>query len=656
MDVASKEHLINKADLTVGNRTIQQQKVGPMQLPIADCAVISNGPFGKTGTVIALGEQPIKGLVNNEAGIRMSIGEALTNIWAPVKSLSDLSFSATWQWACGQPGEDARLYQAVATAKDCLIKLLTRIGVGKDSLSMTLREVESDGTLHPVLAPGTVQMVAFGPCYDINKVITPDIKEPGKSQLMFIDLGQGRQRLGGSALLRVHEQIGDESPDLDDPNFFLRAFMARQKLIERGLILAGHDRSDGALITCVAEMAFAGNCGLNLNLYSRRLGSGTCDSLLFNEELGFVFEFLPKDYKIIKGILRRAGISKYCHVIGKTTTDGRIRINYNRRNVLDDEMIILRDLWRQTSFHLDESLDIEEERNNTYSRSNPHYFLSFEPKSTSRSVMLNLSKPKVAILQEAGTNGDRDAAETCQLAGFKVVDICKSDIAAGKETLKDMQFVILPGGFSFRDTLDAGKGGAGVFKFNPRAAEELTAFIERDDTLMFGPCNGDQEMALLGLLPYPGIPTEKLPRFIHNKSGRFEHRQVSVRILPNSNSVFFKDMENSILGIIVSHSEGRFYCPDEEIFNQIMVKGLAPIRYVNDRGAITEDYPFNPNGSRDGIAGLSSLNGRILAMMPHPERLPLNNLWPWQPLAWKNLKASPWLKMFQNAREWCKQS
>ena len=660
LDVGSKEYLTHKADRTVGNRSVQQQEVGPFQLPIADCAVMSDGPFGKTGHVIALGEQPIKGLIDNAAGVRMSIGEAFTNvIWAPMNHLPDLNFSATWQWPCGEPGEDARLYQAVKAAQDCMVALLSRIGVGKDSLSMTLKETGSDGSLHPILAPGTVQMVAFGPCCDIDNIITPDFKRPGESELIFIDLAKGKQRLGASALLRVYEQIGDESPDLEDSDFFLRALMAVQELIKNGLILSGHDRSDGGLIGCVSEMAFAGNCGFKLMLKSEFLGSTNAINLLFNEELGLVLESLPEKRDSINKILLEAGIGDHCHIIGQTTDDYDISISYDHAVVLYDKMPELRAIWRETSFCLDKLQSnpstVDEECINTYLSRFPKYFLSFEPLPTPQSIMIKSTKPKVAILQEAGTNGDRDAAEACYLAGFTAVDICKNDLISGAATLTDCQFLILPGGFSFRDTLDAGKGGAGVFKFNERAADELAAFVAREDTLIFGPCNGCQELVLLGLLPYSGIPTEKLPRFINNKSGRFEHRQVAVMIMSDNNSVFLKDMAGSVLGAIVSHAQGCFYCPDDGLRRKIIKDGLAPVRYV-DVSLNSKRYPFNPNGSMDGIAGLSSLNGRILAMMPHPERLCLNNLWPWQPREWKDLKASPWLKMFQNAREWCEQS
>jgi len=664
VDVSSKEFLTQKADRTVGNRSARQQEVGPLQLPLADCAVMSNGPFGKTGNIISIGEQPIVGLVNNEAGIRMSIGEALTNVFgALMKSMSDLNFSATWQWPFTETGEETRLYSAVATARQCCIDLLTRIGVGKDSLSMILKQLEDDGTnIHSILAPGTVQMVAFGPCNDINKIITPDIQRPGETKLMFIDLAGGAKRLGGSALLRVYEQIGNEAPDFEYPEFFRKAFKAVQKLNRLGLILSGHDRSDGGLIGCTLEMAFAGNCGLNLNLRNSRLGKGSRDEILFNQELGWVFEFSPDDYNCIRDILRRHGLSEHCHVIGKTTSDKKINVYHNGKNVLSESMPKLRAIWRETSFRLDELQATPEavaaERKNTYNRTGPKYSLSFTPKKTPQSVMIKKIKPTVAILLEAGINGGRDAAEACYLAGFNVRNIHMTELISGTATLNDCQFMFMPGGFSFRDTLGAGKGGAGVFQFNPRAADQLSAFMDRENTCGLGICNGAQEMLLLGTAPWPGISTIERPRFIHNLSERFEHRLVTIKILRNNNSIYLKEMGGSILGVIISHGEGRFHCPDPKILEKILAEDLAPIRYADDQGhiAMDQDRPFNPNGSFLGVAGLSSRNGRFLATMTHFERLPLNNLYPWQPREWKNLKASPCLKVLQNAREWCEQS
>ncbi len=657
LDVCSKRFLTVKADRSVGNRSARQQEVGPLQLPLADCAVTADGPFDLTGMATAIGEQPIKGLIDHRAGARMSFGEVLTNIvWALVEDIRSLNFSCTWQWPCGHSGEDARLYQTVQAAAAFCKELRSRIPVGKDSLSMALKALEPDGTSHSIKAPGTVQMAAFGPCLDITKTVTPDLKEPGRSKLMLIDLAPGKQRLGASALLRVYKQIGDQAPDIDNPDLLIGAFQAIQELIRRGLILSGHDRSDGGLITCLLEMAFSGNCGLDLDFWDKRLGSSDPVELLFNEELGLVIEYQPQNYEKIHGVLRRHGLTGCCYVIGQSIKGETIKVRHNGATVLQESMPELRAIWQETSFRLDERQAtpeiVAEERRNTYRRLGPQYVLPFKPRPTTKSLMKRRSKSKVAILREAGINGDRDMAESFQLAGFEVWDIHATDLISGKITLDEFKGVANPGGFSFKDTLDAGKGAAGVIKFNPRAADQFAAFRDRNDTFFFGVCNGCQFMALLGIMPWAGIPTEKQPRFIRNLSERFESRWVTVRILP-SDSIFLQGMEDSVLGIAVAHREGRFHCPDQTILEQIIDQGLAPIRYVNDRGEIAEDYPFNPNGSPMGIAGLSALGGRFLAMMPHAERLPLNWLWPWQPREWKNLKASPWLKLFQNAREWC---
>jgi phosphoribosylformylglycinamidine synthase len=425
---------------------------------------MSDGPFGQTGNIIAIGEQPIKGLVNNEAGINMSVAESFTNaVWAPMENLSLLNLSATWQWPFGQPGESARLYEAVRAASRCVMRIASRIGVGKDSLSMTLKEIESDGTAHPILSPGTVQMTAFGPCDNINNVITPDIKMPGKSKLMFIDLAKGQQRLGGSALLRVYEQIGNESPDLEDPDFFIRALMAIQKLIHRGLILSGHDRSDGGLISCVLEMAFAGDCGVQLDLRSRYLGGDDWAKLLFNEELGLVIEFLPENYEIIRGVFRHFGVAECCHIIGKTYDFDAVDVFYNGNLILVERMSALRAVWRETSFQLDSLQSnpelVAEEREITREQDcYPKYRLSFIPRPTPKNVLARKKKPKAAVLLEAGANGDRDLAEAAYLAGFDPWDVHVNDLNEGKATLRDFQSLLLPGGFVFKDTFDAGKG------------------------------------------------------------------------------------------------------------------------------------------------------------------------------------------------------
>lgn len=654
--VASKHFLTRKVDRSVGGLVAKQQTVGPLQLTLADCAVVANGYIDLKGAALAIGEQPLIGLVNTIAGGRMSVAEALTNIvWALVEGFAAINFSATWQWPCNQPGEDARLYDTVKAVSDLCQRLGLRIPVGKDSVSMTAW-TKLDGQPHAIKAPGTVQIVACAPCADIRKVITPDIKSAGKSKLMFIDLAYGKQRLGGSALAQVFSQLGDEAPDVEDPELLRNGFMAVQELIKSGYILAGHDRSDGGLITCLLEMAFAGNCGFTVNLRGKSRSGNQAVNALFAEELGLVIEYLPHNEKAIKGILRRFGLNGCFHVIGATTASDTVKVKQNKRLVLTGSMKTLRLSWLRTGTKLDTlqtAPDFAKDSEQQMSAGLGLKFqLSFLPKPTPRLIIKSDLKHKVAVLRDEGANGHRELAAALFCAGFSPFDVTLADIAGQSVSLEGFRGLAIPGGFTYGDVLDAGKGMAGVMKFNPVINAELKSFFDRNDTFSIGICNGCQTLALLNCVPASGIDPKKQPRFVKNKSGIFESRFAMVKILP-SPSIFFKRMENSILGVWVAHGQGQCYWPDESIFAEAMDKNLAPLRFVDELGVITERYPFNPNGSRLGIAAICSSDGRHLALMPHPERLFLPWQWPYWPAAWRNIKHSPWLTLFQNARQWC---
>ncbi|HUU17974.1 MAG TPA: phosphoribosylformylglycinamidine synthase [Sedimentisphaerales bacterium] len=667
LKVGSKHFLTRKVDRSVGGLSVQQQTVGPLQLTLADCAVTARSFFGITGIAAAIGEQPIKGLVNTEAGGRMSLGESLTNlVWALIEDFTSVNFSATWQWPCKQPGEDARLHQTVEAATDLCKDLGLRIPVGKDSVSMTAWTAVK-GRKRPIKSPGTVQMISFAPCPDITKVITPDIKMPGKSVLIMLDLSGGKRRLGGSALAQVYEQIGDEAPDVENPHLLRKGFEAVQELIREGLVLSGHDVSEGGLITCLLEMAFAGNCGLDINLNNANIfGRHNVFASLFAEELGLVFETLPANLKHVDKILNAYGFNydKNTALLGKTTKSahgGKISIKYMEQTVLDADMRELRGMWQQTSYELDKlqanPACVEAERKASFARKGPHYELVFNPAPTPSEKMEAKNKPKVAILREVGTNGAREMAGAFFAAGFEPWDVTMADIANGRVSLKDFRGVAFSGGFSFADVLDAGKGWAGVIMFNDRIRDEFKDFIERLDTFSLGVCNGCQVMALLGWIPWQGIDIRQQPRFVRNESGIFESRFVTVKICP-SPSIFLREMEGSMLGVWVAHAEGRCLWPDQKIFSLAMSSSqeLAPIRFVDDDGKETEQYPFNPNGSNLGITGICSRDGRHLALMPHPERLFQIWQWPFWPSHWSGLKASPWLKLFQNSRQWCEKN
>jgi len=655
LSVGSKRFLVNKVDRSVTGLIARQQCCGPLQLTVSDVAVIAQSHFGTTGAACSIGEQPAKELIDPAAMARMSVTEALTNIvWAEVSGLGDIRCSGNWMWAPKLPGEGIRLYNAAIAMRDLMIKLGIAIDGGKDSLSMAARVTNADGTSETVKSPGTLVISAYVTCPDITKTVTPDLKMPGLGKLLFLDLSGGKNRLGGSALAQVFGQVGNASPDIEDAGLLKRGFNALQKMVGRRLILSGHDRSDGGLITTLLEMAFAGNCGIDVNLPTESMRSGDPLAALFSEEAGLVVEYLPENEEEIFEILNKADVPFFMG--GMSKREKRIKVSLGWTSVLDEDMCLLRDIWEETSHHLDllqrDPENIREERKNSYDRKGPQFVIPFVPKLTDPSLLRRSDKHRVAIIREEGSNGDREMASAFHLAGFEPWDVMMTDLLDGRITLDGFRGAVFVGGFSYADVLDSAKGWAASIRFNKKVWDQFERFYERSDTFSLGVCNGCQLMALLGWVPWRGIADELQPRFIHNRSGRFESRFSTVRIL-KSPSIMLQGMEGSSLGIWVAHGEGMAHFPDKAIYNESEF-GLAPVRYVDDSNDITESYPFNPNGSPAGIAGLCSPDGRHLAMMPHPERVVLPWQWGWMPEQMKkNLAASPWLRMFQNAREWC---
>jgi phosphoribosylformylglycinamidine synthase len=654
VSVGSKRFLTNKVDRSVTGLIARQQCTGPLQLTVSDVAVIAQSHFGLTGAAVSIGEQSIKGLINPSSMARMSVGEALTNIvWAKISSLQDIKCSANWMWAPKLSGEGARLYDAAVAMRDIMLKLGIAVDGGKDSLSMAARITHPSGDTEVVKSPGTLVISAYATCPDITKVVTPDFKMPGKSRLIYIDLGKGKNRLGGSALAHCYKQTGDESPDVDDPELLKNAFNAIQDLIGRGLILAGHDRSDGGLITTLLEMAFAGNCGVKIDI--KKSGKEDAMAILFAEELGMVIEYILDNGKKITKILEKYALPY--QIIGTTKSEKRIKIKISGKEVLNEDMRVLRALWEETSHQLD-LLQANpecalEEKKVIFDRPSPSYKVTFKPAQTPEVIIRRKAKPSVAIIREEGSNGDREMTSAFYQAGFETWDVTMTDLLNDRINLSRFKGLAFVGGFSYADVLDSAKGWAGTIRFNKKLYEQFQQFYQRPDTFSLGVCNGCQLSALLGLVPWHGIPDKSQPRFIHNTSGRFESRFTAVRIL-KSPALMLKGMEDSVLGIWVAHGEGHVHFPDEKIMNEVMEKNLAPVRYVDDKGRISEEYPFNPNGSVSGITALCTPDGRHLAMMPHPERVFLKWQWAWMPEDMKkSLKASPWLKMFQNARVWC---
>ncbi|MBI5026066.1 MAG: phosphoribosylformylglycinamidine synthase [Nitrospirae bacterium] len=667
VSVGSKRFLTNKVDRSVTGLIARQQCSGPLQLTVSDVAVIAQSHFGVTGAAISIGEQPIKGLINPGAMARMAVTEAITNIvWAKVSKLEDIRCSGNWMWAAKFPGEGAAIYDAALAMRDIMMELGIAVDGGKDSLSMAAVVQKMRGEKEIVKAPGSLVISAYVTCPDITKVITPDIKSPGQSRLLYIDLGNGRYRLGGSALAHVYNQIGDESPDMEDPDLLKRAFAATQRLIDEGIILSGHDISDGGLIVTLLEMAFSGNCGIEISLESgvrSREPKNGLISLLFAEESGLVIEYLPEKENEIISIFKSFAVPH--QIIGKSLSEKRIKINLltpdsRLLTVLDEDLRHLRALWEETSYQLERlQTDPEcadEEKKNIYDRKGPHFNITFTPEQTPFEILSRDSKPKVAIIREEGSNGDREMTSAFYMAGFETWDITMTDIIRGDISLDDFKGIAFVGGFSYADVLDSSKGWAGVIRFNKRIYEQFERFYHRDDTFSLGVCNGCQLMALLGWVPWRGIEDRFQPRFIQNRSGRFESRFVTAKIF-ESPSVMLNGIDGSTLGIWVAHGEGRAHFPDNEVKEKVIKMGLAPVRYVDDDGEITESYPFNPNGSPESIAALCSPDGRHLAIMPHPERTFLKWQWAWMPEQWSDkLEASPWLRMFQNARKWCDSS
>ncbi len=648
LSVGSKRFLTNKVDRSVTGLIAQQQCCGPLQLPVSDVAVIAQSHFGKSGAAISIGEQPIKMIVDPRAGARMAVGEALTNIiWAKISDLEHIKCSGNWMWAAKLPGEASRLYDAATAMRDLMIDLGIAIDGGKDSLSMAAKVGEEI-----VKSPGELAISAYVTVPDIEKVITPDIKKAGESDLWFIDLGKGKTRMGGSAFAQTLNQIGDESPDVD-VDILKNSFLAVQEMIDKDIILAGHDKSDGGLITTLLEMAFSGNCGFKINY---DLSDVDVLSYFLNEELGLVLEIKKNQIDNLKKVLSKYNISENSFRLGETIKDNNVNIKFNNKIVLDEDMRILRQVWEETSYQL-ERLQInpanaEEEKENIFDRENPINKLTFTPNQTSEEVLKNENKPKVAIIREEGSNGDREMTSAFYSVGFDIWDVVMEDLLKGKVALDDFRGIVFVGGFSYADVFSSAKGWASTIRYNNEVREMFDRFYDRKDTFSLGICNGCQLMGLLGWVPWRGISDEVQPRFVHNTSNRFESRWVNVKIL-ESPSIMLEGMAGSILGTWIAHGEGRLNFPDKKIFSDVKGRNSVAVAFVDDAGNQTEKYPFNPNGSPEGITGLCSSDGRHLALMPHPERSFLKWQWPWMSEEIKSNEFSPWLRMFQNARKWC---
>eukprot|EP00878_Enallax_costatus_P000493 GHUV01000586.1.p1 GENE.GHUV01000586.1~~GHUV01000586.1.p1 ORF type:complete len:953 (+),score=239.62 GHUV01000586.1:313-2859(+) len=664
--VCSKRFLTTKVDRHVTGLVAQQQCVGPLQLPISDVAVFAQSHQDHTGLATAIGEQPIKGLLNPAAMARLAMGEAITNLcWAQATSLADVKASVNWMYAAKMKSEGAAMYEAACALRDCMIELECACDGGKDSLSMA---AAAGG--ETVMAPGNLVVSAYVGCPDITKVVTPDLKlAAAGGALLHVDLANvaGARRVGGSALAQAYNQIGDDCPDVN-PAQLKAAWECVQSLVSQGLISAGHDISDGGIATTLLEMAFAGNCGISVDLpapVSAASPDLSTFAALFSEELGLVLEVHPEKAALISSLFNQAGVP--CSIIGKSLPAQSVDIRVAGQAAVSGNTAALRDMWEETSFALERLQAaeecVDEEQRGLKSRTAPKWVLPFTPSYTAADNVSSTDKVRVAVIREEGSNGDREMAAAVYAAGMEPWDITMSDLIAGRAQLDSFRGIIFVGGFSYADVLDSAKGWAGTIKFNNRVLKQFQEFYNRPDTFSLGICNGCQLMALLGWVPATaskdgGVAAQlqdmQQPRFVHNKSGRFESRWINVQISAESPSIWLKGMGGSTIGVWAAHGEGQVLFPDAAVQAAVQQHNLAPIRYVDPEGNPTEAYPFNPNGSPQGIAALCSANGRHLAMMPHPERCFLTWQLPYYPkdIGLDPYGPAPWVKLFQNAREW----
>ncbi len=652
--VANKTFLISIGDRTVGGMTARDQMVGPWQVPVADVAVSLMGFNTNKAEAFALGERTPLALVNAPASGRMAVGEALTNIAAArIEKIGDIKLSANWMAAAGHHGEDAALFDTVrAVGMELCPQLGIGIPVGKDSMSM--KTVWKDGKEDKsVTAPLSLIITAFAPCPDARDTLTPQLAADLDTTLLLIDLGQGKNRMGGSALAQVYKQVGDVAPDVDDAATLKAYFELIQSLNAAGTLLSYHDRSDGGVFVTLCEMAFASHVGLDINLDETH---GDALRGLFNEELGAVVQVRNRDVQHVLQLATEAGL-KSVQKIATLNETGLIEVSRGGQKLYSENGVKLQSVWSETTYQMQKLRDnpacAQQEFDALKDAADPglHAKLTYDLNDspfTPRAELIGgravITRPKIAILREQGVNGQVEMAAAFDRAGFATVDVHMSDIISGRVKLADFKGVAACGGFSYGDVLGAGEGWAKSILFNNRARDEFEAFFKRNDTFALGVCNGCQMMSKLHEI-IPGA--EHWAHFGRNQSEQFEARFVMVEV-QESPSILFEGMAGSRMPIVVAHGEGY-----ADFGNTAKLKAAQPLvslRYVDNRGNPTETYPLNPNGSPQGITGLTTPDGRFSIMMPHPERVFRAVQNSWYPSDWQENGA--WLRMFQNARKW----
>ncbi|OAM36822.1 phosphoribosylformylglycinamidine synthase [Eikenella sp. NML080894] len=687
--VAAKNFLINIGDRSVGGLTHRDQMVGRWQTPVADCAVTIMGFDTHRGEAMAMGEKPAVALFDAPASGRMCIGEAITNIAAVnIGDIGNIKFSANWMAACGNTGEDEKLYRTVEAVSQMCREIGVSIPVGKDSLSM--KTVWQDGAeKKSVVSPLSLIATAFAPVQDVRKTVTPDIKQVADSVLLLVDLGQGKARMGGSALTQVCGELGGEAPDIEAGRL-KKFYDVIQRLVQEGKLLAYHDRSDGGLFATLAEMAFAGRCGLDIDIGELAYQSEqmlnwldkqqdtmpddefAClvNKLLFNEELGAVLQVRTQDKAYLYELFEEQGLGKVtryspeCGIalvqhmiaeIGFSTQHQNIIITCQNDELFRENSLDLQRAWQSTSHQIQRLRDNPACADSEFAlladkeRSRLFADLSFDVKQDIAAPFINSgAKPKIAILREQGVNGQVEMAAAFTRAGFDAYDVHMSDMMAGRVKLETFQMLAACGGFSYGDVLGAGEGWAKSILFHSKLRDQFAEFFARPDTLSLGVCNGCQMMANLAEI-IPGA--EGWPKFRRNESEQFEARLSMVRV-PQSPSLILADMMGSSLPVVVSHGEGRAdFAHLGRAENQVSGSLKTAMQYIDGQGKPTQTYPLNPNGSPDAIAAVTTADGRVTIMMPHPERVYRSAQMSWLPEEWRDSELAGWYRMFATARK-----
>ncbi|MFO8140303.1 MAG: phosphoribosylformylglycinamidine synthase, partial [Marinobacter sp.] len=654
--VASKSFLITIGDRTITGLVARDQMVGPWQVPVSDVAVTAASFDVITGEAMAMGERSPLAVIDAPASGRMAVGEAITNLAAAaIGKLSDIRLSANWMAAAGHPGEDENLYETVkAVGMELCPALGITIPVGKDSMSMKTTWEEDNGEQKSVTAPLSLVVSGFAPVTDVTRTLTPQLRsDAGATDLILVDLAAGQNRLGGSALAQVYRQVGAVAPDLDDPEDIKAFFAVVQGLNSDDKLLAYHDRSDGGLFVTLAEMCFAGRTGVDIRLDGLAEDSSQFARELFNEELGAVIQVRRDDTGFVLQQFSAAGLGDHTSVIGTLNDNDRMRLTFAGDAVIDEPRTDLQRLWAETSYRIQSLRDnadcAQEEFDHLLDAEDPGLGvdLSFDLDENVAAPFINTgARPKVAVLREQGVNGQIEMAAAFDRAGFEAVDVHMSDLLSGRLSLEKFQSLVACGGFSYGDVLGAGEGWAKSILFNGRVRDQFAAFFNRQDTLALGVCNGCQMLSNLHEL-IPG--SDGWPRFVRNQSEQFEARLVMVEVAP-SPSAFLDGMAGSRMPIAVAHGEGRIELASGNSAQALTDNELVAMRYVDNRGQATTRYPYNPNGSESGITGVTTRDGRVTIMMPHPERVFRAAQYSWRPDGWQ--EDGPWMRMFRNARCW----